>query len=154
MTDKTDIGGVEVTKAELQKAKKEGALEHVKEAGKRDAETGLASPVYDKEATERLAEQQRVQVDSTVPSTPLAPLLDLSEDELNRRLTDAEAEDYISFDEAKMLLALERAGKNRTGYVKVLLDEISRVIGRKVHPHEVSPAGPPYTNDTSSTTEL
>ncbi len=151
MTDKSkiDVGGVEVTKAELAEARKEGALEHVKESGKRDAATGLAAPHYDKDALERLAETQRLQVDSTVPSTPLAPLLELSVDDLTRRLTEDEEDGYISFDQAKMLLSLERSGKNRTGYVKALL----KAIGTD-DPYKVTPAGPPYTNDETSVTEL
>lgn len=149
MTDKTDIGGVEVSKAEIEKAKKEGALEHVKEAGKRDAETGLGMPAQDKSSLDRMAEQQRLQVDSSVPSTPLAPLLDLSVDELTRRLSDEKADDLIPFEHAKMLLNLERSGKNRTGYVKALL----KAIGTD-DPYKVTPAGPPYTNDETNVTEL
>ena len=37
---------------------------------------------------DRLAEDQRLRVDPSVPTTPLAPLLDLPLDELTRRLKD------------------------------------------------------------------
>lgn len=147
--NKTDVGGVEVTQAELEKAKKEGALEHVKDAGKRDAETGLGFPHQDKKALDKMAEDQRLRADSSVPSTPLAPLLDLGLDELTRRLTKDKDEGFIPFDHAKMLLSLERSGKNRTGYVKALL----KAIGTD-DPYKVTSAGPPYTNDETSVTKL
>lgn len=151
MTDKntTEVGGVELTKAEIEQAKKDGALEHVKESGKRDAATGLAYPAQSGKDLERLAETQRLQVDSSVPSTPLAPLLGLGLDELTRRLTDDKADDVIEFEQAKMLLNLERSGKNRTGYVKALL----KAIGTD-DPYKVTNAGPPYTNDETNVTDL
>jgi hypothetical protein len=103
----------------------------------------------EKPAFDHLAEQQRLMVDSSLPSTFIAPLLDLSEDELKRRLTDEKAEGFIDFEHAKMLLNLERSGKNRTGYVKALL----KAIGTD-DPYKVTNAGPPYTNDQTSVTEL
>lgn len=149
MTDKTTTeAGVTLTQAELDKAKKDGVLEHAKDAAKIEAETGLTS-VHDKGSTERLAEQQRLRVDSSLPSTFIAPLLDLSEDDLKKRLSDEKSADFIDFENAKMLLNLERSGKNRTGYVKVLL----KAIGTD-DPYKVTPAGPPYTNDQTSITEL
>ena len=151
MTDakKNEIAGVEVSKDEVQKAKKEGVLEHVKDAGKRDAETGLNLPNQDEKSLARMAEQQRLRADSSLPSTFIAPLLDLNEEELKRRLNDGDAEDFIDFERAKVLLSLERAGKNRTGYVKLLLDAIGTD-----DPYKVTNSGPPYTNDTSSVTKL
>jgi hypothetical protein len=149
MTDKTTTeAGVTLTQAELDKAKKDGVLEHAKDAAKLEAETGLTS-VNDKGSMERLAEQQRLKVDSSLPSTFIAPLLDLSEDELGRRLSDEKVDGFIDFEHAKVLLNLERSGKNRTGYVKLLL----KAIGTD-DPYKVTPAGPAYTNDQTSITEL
>lgn len=156
MTDakKGEIAGVEVSKSDVDEARKDGVLEHVKDASKRDAETGLNLPAQDERSLERMAEQQKLKVDSSLPSTFIAPLLDLNEEDLKRRVTDEDAEDFIPFEQVKMLLSLERGGKNRTGIVKLLIDAISKVIGRKVHPHEVTPAGPAYTNDTHNVTDL
>jgi hypothetical protein len=47
------------------------------------------------------------------------------------------------------LLSLERAGKNRTPYVKALMDRLAID-----HPGEVTNAGPGYTNDVHPTSEL
>lgn len=103
----------------------------------------------DERSLERLAEDQRLKVDSSLPSTFIAPLLELSLEELERRLTKEKAEDFIDFEHAKMLLSLERSGKNRTGYVKLLM----KVIGVD-DPYKVTPAGPAYTNDETSVTDL
>lgn len=149
MTKETiPVGGVEMTAAEIEDAKKEGVIEHLKEGGKRAAAVGN-DLVPDAKADEKRAEAERLQVDPSLNTTPLAPLLDLGEDELKRRLNDHEAKDFIEFENAKGLLALERAGKNRTGYVKLLLDAIGTD-----DPFKVTNSGPPFTNDTSSLTSL
>jgi len=95
------------------------------------------------------AEDEAKRVPADLQSTFLAPLLNLSLDELDRRLTDKKAEDPIPDSDARGLLALERSGKNRTGYVKLLM----KVIGVK-SPYEVTTAGPSYTNDETAITEL
>ena len=52
-------------------------------------------------------------------------------------------------EDAKGLLALERAGQNRTEYVKPLMDRLG-----VDSPYEVTDSGPPYTNDKTSVTVL
>lgn len=146
MTEKMKTeAGVDLSKKEIEEAQKEGALDYIKEGSKNAmrADTGTTG---DRDAA---ADAQRLRVDPSLNTTFIAALLDLSTDELKRRLTDEKAEDLIAFEEAKGLLALERAGKNRTGYVKVLLDAIGANS-----PYEVTSAGPPYTNDDTAVTAL
>jgi hypothetical protein len=78
-----------------------------------------------------------------------AHLLDLSPDELKRVI--AEDTGYgIPEEKVAGLLKLERNGKNRTDYVKVLLDRLP-----VDSPLDVPGAGGPgYTNDTTPITEL
>lgn len=146
MTDKTKLpGGIELSDKEIADAKKDGAIDYIKEGAGRAmaADTGTTSN-YDK-----AAEQQSKQVPADLQSTFIAPFLELSLDELKRRLTDPKATDAIADDHARGLLALERSGKNRTGYVKMLMKHIG-----VDSPYEVTTAGPPYTNDETSVTAL
>lgn len=136
--------GVALSESEIKKAKKEGALEYIKDGSNAAmaAETGTTS-------YEAAAESEKYRVDPALNTTFIAPLLDLAVDDLKRRLKDEKAEDAISFEVAKGLLALERAGKNRTSYVKVLCAAIG-----VDSPYEVTNAGPAYTNDDTAVTAL
>lgn len=137
--------GVDLSNKDIEGAKKEGALDYVKEGSRAAmaADTGTTGDV------ETMAEAERLRVAPDANTTPLAPLLDLSLDVLVPRLTNDKVPDPISFDAAKALLALERAGRNRTGYVKALCER----IGAK-SPYEVTSAGPAYTNDETAVTVL
>ncbi len=147
--EKTKVGKIELTAKEIEAAQKEGALEYVKEGGARAmaADTGTTSDL------DKAAEQQQLRVAPDLHSTQIAPLLELSTDELKRRLGGKD-DDAIDFEVTKGLLHLERSGKNRTGYVNLLIDAISKQVGRKVKVTEVTNAGPPYTNDETAVTEL
>lgn len=143
-------GGIELSRSEVREAKHEGALDYVRESGGRAvaADTGTTGDI------DTMAESQRLRVAPDLHSTTIAPLLNLSQDELSRRLGNANVPDHIDFETAKGLLHLERSGQNRTGYVKMLTARIGEEVGRKVHPHEVTNAGPPHTNDETSISEL
>ncbi|KAK0349821.1 hypothetical protein LTR94_031514, partial [Friedmanniomyces endolithicus] len=52
-------------------------------------------------------------------------------------------------EDAKGLLARERAGQNRTQYVRPVMERLG-----VASPYEVTDAGPPYTNDQTSVTNL
>lgn len=146
MTDKMKTAaGVDLSKSEIASAQKEGALDYIKEGSKRAMATDTGT-TGDLDAA---AEIERKKVAPDLNTTFIAPLLDLSEEELARRLNDEKADDFIGFETAKGLLALERAGKNRTGYVKLLC----KAIG-VASPYEVTHAGPPHTNDTSNVSAL
>jgi hypothetical protein len=65
--------GVEVSKSEMEEAKKDGALEAIREGGKAAvlADTGTTGDKDD------LADAARLRVDPALQSTVIAPLLDL-----------------------------------------------------------------------------
>lgn len=91
-----------------------------------------------------------------VDTAKLEPVLKLSPDNFKLALSE-KGEDLkkagykrpFGEEDAKGLLALERSGQNRTEYVKVLMDRL-----KIDSPYEVTDAGPPYTNDQTSITEL
>lgn len=145
MTKTTEIGGVELTDKEIADAKKEGVKDVISDRmlGAVLTDTGTKADLDD------AADEQRFRVRFDLESTFIAPLLDLGVDELKDRLTDQKREDFIAFEDAKGLLHLERSGKNRTPYVKMLM----KVIGVD-DPYKVSPAGPPYTNDATNVSKL
>lgn len=146
MTEKTNTeAGVKLSRKEIEDAQKEGALDYIKDGSKNAmrSDTGTTGDPDDAEKV------QKFKVDPSLNTTFIADFLDLSADDLNRRLTDTKADDFIDFENAKGLLALERSGKNRTEHVKVLI----KAIGVD-SPYQVTTAGPPYTNDTSNITDL
>lgn len=138
-------GGVEATQKEVQEAKKEGTLEYVKEGAKAamTADTGTTAD------SEDIAKAVEHRVAPDLNTTFIAPLLDLGLDAFVQRLTNDKVEGFVDLEVAKGLLALERAGQNRTDYVKALCKR----IGVK-SPYEVTDAGPGFTNDISNITEL
>lgn len=145
MTDKTNTeAGVALSKKEIEGAKKEGALDYIKEGSTAAmaADTGTTS-------YESAGDTERFRVDPALNTTFIAPLLDLDLAELKRRLTTKKEDDAIPFEQAKGLLALERAAKNRTGYVKALCSAIG-----VDSPYQVTSAGPSYTNDETAVSAL
>lgn len=146
MTDKKTQteARVDLSKKEIEGAQKEGALEYIKEGSKNAMRADTGTTNYD-----GVADAERFRVDPSLNTTFIAELLDLPLDELKRRLKDEKAGDVIDFETAKGLMALERAGKNRTNVVKALLDAIGADS-----PYEVTNAGPPYTNDETAVSAL
>lgn len=142
---KTPAGIPDLSQTEVKAAKKEGATDYIKDgvAAAMSADTGTTGDA------DLSAERTKFQVAPDINSTDIAPLLNLSVDDLTKRLKSKAVEDAIDFEVAKGLLALERSGKNRTGYVKALCS----AIGVK-SPYEVTIAGPAYTNDETAVTEL
>jgi hypothetical protein len=138
-------GGVKVSDKEIADAKKDGALDYIKEGSGRAiaADTGTTG---DPEAT---AEAESKRVDPAFNTTPVAPLLDLPADELAKRIGNDKVPNPIDLETAKALLALERNGKNRTNYVKMLCERIG-----VDSPYEVTHGGPPYTNDATNVSDL
>lgn len=146
MTDKMKTAaGVELSKAEIQEAQKDGALDYIKDGSK----LAMATDTGTTGDLDAAAKAESKRVSPSLNTTFIAQLLDLSVDELKKRLTNSKAEGFIDFENAKGLLALERAGKNRTEYVRLLME----VIGVK-SPYEVTNSGPSYTNDQTSLSKL
>lgn len=129
-----------ISQSEIDKAKKEGALEAAKE---------------DAKASFRYAVDGNLAAEGGGPQYPgmhdvmqFAPLLNLGADEFKARIKDG-ADVPVPEEKVAGLLELERSGQNRTDYVKALCDR----LGVK-SPYEVTAAGPGYTNDTTPITKL
>ncbi len=140
----TPNGIPDLKQTEVADAKKEGALDYIKDGQK----AAMASDTGTTGNAEESAERLRKQIAPDLNTTFIAGLLDLAPSEFTRRLKPKE-DDAIDFETAKGLMALERSGRNRTNYVKALLVAIDAKS-----PYEVTSAGPPYTNDESNITEL
>jgi hypothetical protein len=72
-------------------------------------------------------------------------MIDWSIEDLKKAFKDGAVPD----DKAAGLLSLERAGQNRTDWVKLYMKQLG-----VDSPYEVTDAGPPYTNDTTSVTKI
>lgn len=144
--DKVEIApGVEVAPKEIDQAKREGALDAIRDGGAAAvlADTGTTG---DPEAA---AEAQRLRVDPALQSTVIAPMLDLPLDTLVQRLSNDKVQGFIDFETAKGLLDLERSGRNRTPYVEALCKRLG-----VDDPRDVTHAGPSYTVDVSNVSHL
>lgn len=129
------------TGAALASAQQEGVTEAIKENAK---------------------EAYRYMTDGQLPGEPparqftnsdahtnlISGMLSLSPDELAEAIAD-DAASPMTEDQVANLLALERAGPNRTDHVQLLCKR----LGVK-SPYEVTNAGPAYTNDISATTAV
>lgn len=129
--------GLALTDKEQIDARKEGAKEAVKESAK-DSYIGLTDGVQPGEpAVDRWPGKSEIQ--------QWAHLIDWSIDDLKKAFKNGDVPD----EKVAGLLALERAGQNRTDWVKLFMKQIG-----VDSPYEVTDAGPPYTNDTTSVTKL
>lgn len=79
-----------------------------------------------------------------------APLLDLDPEAFEDAVSEKPKNSpVIPEEKVAGLLSLERAGKNRTPYVKAAMDRLAID-----HPGEVTNAGPGYTNDIHPVSQL
>lgn len=129
-----------LTDAQLKEARIDGAKEDVKENAK-----GIHKMLTDGNLPGEVASPKYVGMDEIMQ---FAHLIDLPIAELER-VIDGEASYGIGEDKVAGLLELERSGKNRTDFVRVLCAR----LGVK-SPTEVTKAGPDYTNDTTPITKL
>lgn len=127
-----------LSEGELAAARKEGAEEDVKESAKatHHALTDGALPGAP-------PARQFTGMDDIMQ---YAGILDLDVDDFRQRI---EKGGPVPEEKVAGLLSLERAGRNRTPYVKELMKRIG-----VDHPHEVTRAGPSYTNDVHPISEL
>lgn len=145
-THKTEVApGVQVSDKEIATAKKDGALDYIKDGSGR----AVAANTGTEGDTDAMAEAEKYRVAADLHSTTIAPLLALPADELARRLGNDKVEGHIDFETAKGLLHLERSGQNRTNYVKMLCERIG-----VDDPRKVTSAGPAYTNDATNVSDL
>jgi hypothetical protein len=131
-------GAAPLSAAEVDAARKEGAKEDLKEVAK---------------------EQHRFLTDGNLVSTTdarqftgmddimqYAGLLDLGADDFAQRIENGGP---VPEEKVAGLLSLERAGRNRTPYVRAMMKRL-----KVDHPGEVTNAGPGYTNDVRPISEL
>lgn len=134
--------GLSISDAEAKKARHEGAIEAVKEQGK-DARDFLTDgnlpgePSTDPYAGSDESQQYAWMIDQG---------LDAFTELLNRK------DSPVTEVKAAGLLNLERAGQNRTEYVKLLMKRLK--LSGKDDLLKVTSAGPSYTNDLTNISEL
>lgn len=167
MADKNDKQAqANIKAAQKQSAEQTAAAVEANSALKMPSASATASAQADgvKEAIKESAKDTyKALTDGALPGDPpvrqftgmddimqYAPVLDLDPDPF----VDAVAEKprnspIIPEEKVAGLLSLERAGRNRTPYVKALMDRLEID-----HPGEVTSAGPGYTNDIHPTSEL
>lgn len=132
--------GMELTAAEQAEARKEGAKEDVQEAAK-EAHRYLTDGNLPGAAPER-------QYHGSDEIQQYAEIVTFGLDEFKERIAK-NSDNPVPEEKVAGLLALERAGQNRTEYVKALCAR----LGVK-DPREVTSAGPDYTNDITAITKL
>lgn len=140
MTKDTDSPIPELSAAEKRAAQKEGVKEAHKEGAKDYARA------HDGENPGDPPGNQFVGSDEIIL---WAPLLDLSAEELKDRI-DGKHPNPVPEEKVAGLLKLERNGRNRTEWVKVLLDRLPVDSVYDVP----GAGGPAYTNDTTNVTAL
>lgn len=130
-----------VSQSEIDSAKKDGILDAAKENAKDSfkylTDGNLSAPA------------SGPQYPGSSDIMQFEPVLRLGVDEFKARIADDKTETAIPEEKIAGLLGLERAGQNRTEYVKSLMAR----LGVK-SPYEVTPAGPDYTNDATPVSKL
>lgn len=130
--------GMELSDAEVTKARSEGAKEAVKETAK-DAYIAATDGEQAGDVTgEKYPGSEDIQLWAHWVEMPVA--------EFEKAVAD---KDRIADEKVAGLLKLERAGQNRTPYVKALCKRL-----KVKSPYEVTSAGPDYTNDVTNVSKL
>jgi protein-L-isoaspartate O-methyltransferase len=142
MTDKidsikTDETLPDLSKADVTKAKKDGALDAIRESAAQQFRSTDGVAVGEADTGPQ----------ATYDVFHIQHLVDMDPDALKDML-NGKGDEPVSLTEGQIggLLEVERSGKNRTDVVKVLCDR----LGIKT-PYEVTDAGPNYTNDVNRT---
>ncbi|QDZ07462.1 hypothetical protein FPZ24_08190 [Sphingomonas panacisoli] len=141
MTDKisdikTDVTLPDLAKADVVKAKKEGALDAIRDSAARQFAQTDGNPVV---------EDPNPGIQQTNDATHLEYLLEMDPKALKAALQGKDDQGLtLKQGTIASLLEMERSGHNRTDVVEALCD----VLNIK-SPYEVTDAGPAYTNDVS-----
>lgn len=126
--------------SELAKAQSEGALEAAKESGKEAYEA-----LTDGNLPGSTPARQYIGMDDIMQ---FEPLLDLDPEAFEARIAE-DSDTPVPEEKVAGLLSLERAGRNRTPYVKAMCERLA-----VESPYEVTNAGPGYTNDQTPVTRF
>jgi len=128
-----------VSQTEINKARKEGALEAAKEQAKESARFVLDGNLPGAGNIPQYLGDEDIQ--------QWAPMLDQGVEAFKARIAK-DAEFAVPEEKIHGLLALERNGQNRTDYVKAMMERLG------LKPGELPGGGPDYTNDMSPITKL
>lgn len=126
---------------EIQEARKEGVLDRVRESANTQDIDMLKG-----DESER-GRFSHVNVDGT---NQVEHLTDLGLDGLKSAI-DPKKDELLAEEVIAKLLILERNGKNRTDFVKLLMD---RLKIKDIHKELPQAGGPDYTNDVSAVSKL
>lgn len=127
--------------SDVEKARKEGVTEAIKEDAKESYEYAV-----DGNLPGAAPERQFTGMHEIMQYEHIVRTMGLDE---FKEAIDAEADDPIPEEKVAGLLELERSGQNRTDYVEALCKRLD-----VKSPYEVTSAGPGYTNDVSNITQV
>lgn len=127
------------SKSEINEAKKEGVLDRIRESA---TTKEIDAPAVVPEDGPRFY--------NTIGTNLIEHLTDLGLEALEGAI-DAKKDGALSEEVIANLLILERNGKNRTDFVKLLMDRLRIKDIRKELPQA---GGPDYTNDVSAISKL
>lgn len=126
---------------EIQEARKEGVLDRVREAA-------TTQDIDQQKGDDpKVGRFTQVNVDGT---NQIEHLTDLGLDGLKEAI-DPKKDEPLAEETIAKLLILERNGKNRTDFVKLMMDRLKIKDIRKELPQA---GGPDYTNDVSAVSKL
>lgn len=141
VTKKQDQNDAVPSQEEIQEARKEGVLDRVREAATTQDIDQL------KGDDPEVGRFTQVNVDGT---NQIEHLTDLGLDGLKEAI-DPKKDEPLAEETIAKLLILERNGKNRTDFVKLMMDRLKIKDIRKELPQA---GGPDYTNDVSAVSKL
>ena len=122
----------------LEKAQKDGVINAVKEGAKNTYKALTDGNPLGEPPARQFTGMDDIQ--------QYAGMLELAPSVFDEKIADGGP---VPLEKVAGLLSLERAGQNRTPYVKSMMARL-----KIKHPGEVTNAGPGYTNDVSLITEL
>ncbi|EPR09766.1 hypothetical protein M527_06460 [Sphingobium indicum IP26] len=141
VTKKQDQNDAVPSQEEIQEARKEGVLDRVRE-------TATTQDIDQQKGDAPEAGRfTQVNVDGT---NQIEHLTDLGLDGLKEAI-DPKKDEPLAEEVIAKLLILERNGKNRTDFVKLMMDRLKIKDIRKELPQA---GGPDYTNDVSAVSKL
>jgi hypothetical protein len=146
MTDSKKTEDVVLSEAERKAAEKDGLKQAVTDAAVREAaQSPDGASLHRGGGPEPTGKARYPGMSETVAirhlvDLPIEGLAEAIDEKVERPLTETQIAG---------LLEVERSGKNRTDYVKLLMKRL-----KVESPYDVTDAGPPFTNDTTSTSEI
>lgn len=136
----TPLEGTDLSDSEKMEARREGAVEAQKESAKQNVKFSTGTENNETKPDPYLGSDE-IMMWSHVPELGL---------EAFKKAIDPDSEHPVPDDKIAGIYKLERNGKNRTEYVKLLRERLGLKAGEDVP----GAGGPDYTNDISNITKL